>query len=75
MSELEECKDAATKLGTTYFGSFDLKERPAGCYYLAFNNSIEIEVELFFNLADPSDILNIAPNAGGVCKKGMSEKM
>ena len=71
MSELEECKVAATKLGRTYYGAFNnLTRRPAGCYYIEHFKGFTI-----FNLADPSDTVNILPDGGGVCKKGISDNL
>ena len=69
MSESKECKDAATKLGLHYGGTFNLNYRPAGCYFVSYKN----KNYTFFNLADPSETHNIKPNAGGVCQKGISD--
>ena len=66
VSELEECKVAATQLGGTYKGSFTNNERPAGCYYWSTYNNV------YFNFANQSDTQNIHTNSGAVCRKGTS---
>ena len=71
VSKSKECKDAATKLGLYYGGTFYLNYRPAGCYYVSYNHTNYT----FFNLADPSETHNIKPNAGGVCQRGISDNL
>ena len=75
VSDLEECKDAATKLGRTFNGTFNLNYRPAGCYYLHYNYTGPdvLNNNTNFNLADQP--FNIAPTGGGVCKKGISDNL
>lgn len=66
VSELEECKAAATKLGRKFNQKVRRSDRPAGCYYKKDNNYF------MFNLAKRSDTQNIASRTGGVCKRGIS---
>ena len=69
VSELEECKDAAAKLGRRMGSSFNITFRPAGCYYVSTDTTWPETT--YFNFLNLSDTLNIALDGGGVCKKGI----
>ena len=67
VSESEECRAAGAQLGRTYGGSYNIRERPAGCYYYSTNHIVN------HNRKSPSDTQNIISTAGGVCKGGISD--
>ena len=67
VSEAEECRAAAAQLGRTYGGTYNMRERPTGCYYFSDDSNVN------YNSASPSDTQNIISTAGGVCKPGISD--
>ena len=66
VSESEECRAAGAQLGRTYGGSYNIRERPTGCYYYD-------HYYVNHNRKSPSDTQTIISTAGGVCKGGISD--
>ena len=65
VSNEAECKNAATRLGLTFTGTFTSSDVPAGCYYYdgyrtKFNTVIDTHATNKANFG----------GRGGVCKKG-----
>ena len=64
VSELEDCRAAATRLERLFENTTTNSKRPSGCYW-STNDSV------WLNVANPSDIKDISQRSGGVCRKSM----